>query len=171
MIFQTTIDRKKARQIAYKRNADHIIYYIISMIFIVPLCVGAIFSYGIIDKIFSIVVIVFMLMVGFIIIYGSYLTKCRVFSAYKIKEYILTVEFAENEIIISTNLNEKTTSINYDRIRKCIISQDYLIFVTAGDTSFEIEKAAVAEIGLEQFKEFVKDKMPQIEKYMSFIEA
>lgn len=170
MIFHTTINQKKARQVAYKQNADRIMYYVIMVIIMFPTSIGVFFSYGTSYKVQAVIFMALTLMIGFVIFYGIFHAKCKVFSAYKIKEYILTVEFTEDEIIISTNLNEKTTKINYDKIRKCIISEDYLIFVTKDDTSFEIEKAAIAEMGLEQFKEFVKEKMPQVEGYMNFIE-
>lgn len=97
-----------------------------------------------------------------IIRYGAKV-YCLLMRKYNIKEYIETIEFAEEDIIISNNLkNSVVQRINYNRIKRSVSDSNYLMFITKSGICISIAQKDICSIGKENFESFLKEKMPQV---------
>ena len=89
------------------------------------------------------------------------------FKKYKIPEYITTIEFMDDCVQISNNIQSNTAKIKYERIKECISSDRYLIFITKSQYSFSILRRQISEAGIQQFEELIREKIPQVKINMN----
>ncbi len=114
------------------------------------------------SKIVGTLFLIMTLFLFCIIRYGAKV-YCLLMRKYNIKEYIETIEFAEEDIIISNNLkNSVVQRINYNRIKSSVSDSDYLMFITKSGICISIAQKDICSIGKENFESFLKEKMPQV---------
>ena len=114
------------------------------------------------SKIVGTLFLIMTLFLFCIIRYGAKV-YCLLMRKYNIKEYIETIEFAEEDIIISNNLkNSVVQRINYNRIKRSVSDSNYLMFITKSGICISIAQKDICSIGKENFESFLKEKMPQV---------
>ena len=167
MIFQTTLDRKAIKEIVKKKsgikNIGLYISVVVGLYIISFLAIYTGIRYK--DKFF-----VFLGMIPFteitticcLTVRGIFIQPYQIFKKNNISEYVVTVKFEENNVNVSNNIHTGFFKINYDRIRSFNVSENYLIFDTKSSYFFPIVKSQLSQSEMQQFEEFIKEKMPQI---------
>ena len=136
-----------------------------SILLILYICVGIVTKNDraiVMSKIVGTLFLIMTLFLFCIIRYGAKV-YCLLMRKYNIKEYIETIEFAEEDIIISNNLkNSVVQRINYNRIKRSVSDSNYLMFITKSGICISIAQKDICSIGKENFESFLKEKMPQV---------
>lgn len=167
MTFQTTLDQKALKEIAIKKSGIENVFFCVAIVIIgmAISILGLVAGIQNRNRFFILLALIPILEVVFLggsKIWSIFMQPSQFFKKHKISEYVTTIEFMDDCVNVSNNIQSNTAKIKYERVKECISSERYLIFITKSQYSFSVLKRQISEIGIQQFEDFVREKMPQV---------